>query len=81
MANAEDRFSGREVFFCILFCLILVAGAFGWGYIYRDRQKDDTREITFKNSEKIREILGREAALKTIPQKAESRRQKTEGKK
>ena len=59
----------REGFFWIAFFIILSLAAFEAGYILRDRQKDDTREITLKNDASIKDLHGRVTVLEGPPPK------------
>jgi hypothetical protein len=66
----------REGIFWVVFWILLSLAAFEAGYILRDWQKDDTREIALKNDAKIKDIHGRMTVLEgPPPKKAESRRQ------
>ena len=53
----------RETIIWILFCLILAAGAFGWGYIYKDHRVDDLREQVHRLDEKQKDMNGRLVAV------------------
>ena len=53
----------RETIIWILFCLILTAGAFGWGYLYKDHRVDDLRERVHTLEFKTRDISGRLSAM------------------
>ena len=64
--HESDPFSLREVIGWILFCLILVAGAFGWGYIYKDQRDDDLRERVHSIEMKQRDRDGRLTSCETI---------------
>lgn len=59
----EPKTSIREILFGILFCLILAAGAFGWGYIYKDHRVDDLREQVHKLDGKQKDMNGRLIAV------------------
>ncbi len=63
--HSGDRdWSGvRETIIWILFCFILTAGAFGWGYIYKDHRVDDLRESIHKMEMKQRDMDGRLTAI------------------
>lgn len=64
LREKKNRCSGfREAFFWTLFCLILAAGAFGWGYIYRDYRVDDLREQVFRIDSRQKAMEGRLTAL------------------
>jgi hypothetical protein len=64
----------REGIFWISFCILLSLAAFEAGYIVRDRQKDDTREITLKNNASVKDLHGRMTALEGPAPKAPSKR-------
>lgn len=53
----------RETIIWILFCFILAAGAFGWGYIYKDHRVDYLREKIYQLDAKQRNMSGRLTAL------------------
>lgn len=60
----EKDWSGvREAIFWILFCLILAAGAFGWGYIYKDHRVDDLREQIYRLDARQKDMNGRLLAV------------------
>jgi len=56
----------RETIIWVLFCLILAAGAFGWGYIYKDHRVDDLREKIYQLDVKQRDINGRLIAIESV---------------
>jgi hypothetical protein len=53
----------RQSIIWIFFLLILTAGAFGWGYIYRDFRADDLREKIYKIDERQKDMNGRLMAI------------------
>lgn len=62
--NERRDWSGfRETIIWILFCFILAAGAFGWGYIYKDHRVDDLREKVHTMETKQRDMNGRLIAV------------------
>jgi hypothetical protein len=64
ITDPEKDWSGvRETIIWILFCFILAAGAFGWGYIYKDHRVDDLREQVHKQEGKQMDMDGRLTAL------------------
>jgi hypothetical protein len=49
----------RYVLSLTLFCAMLGLAAFGWGYIYRDREADEIRKQVSQLEIKTRDINGR----------------------
>ena len=64
----------RETIFWILFCFILAAGAFGWGYICNDHRVDDLREQVHRLDGRQKDMNGRLIAVEGLaPRKAQGR--------
>jgi predicted negative regulator of RcsB-dependent stress response len=59
----EAQAGVRETIIWILFCFILAAGAFGWGYIYKDHRVDDLREQVHRLDDKQKDMNGRLIAV------------------
>lgn len=59
----KAKTSIRETIIWILFCFILAAGAFGWGYIYKDHRVDDLREQVHRLDDKQKDMNGRLIAV------------------
>jgi hypothetical protein len=60
----------RETIVWVLFCVMLTLAAFGWGWIYRDRQIDVIYEKVHKIEKNQGDLHGRVIGLETAYRRA-----------